>query len=185
MHIKVPSPLAIISLITANFVPIFWAPYQSVFSLIFIYWLESTVVGYYNFLKIRKITKTSTKGVWNFVVFYTGLLAIYLLFLIIIFGKFQSNLPPLFAIITTFISFFISHGISYKYNYLGNYEYKHTNIKQQSKAPLGRLVILHLTIAIGGFVLLKFGISQPILVLFIFIKTAVDLGAHYREHTVL
>src|SRR3989344_190058 len=92
---KSSSSFAIFSLISANFVPILWAPYQSVFSLIFIYWLESAVIGFYNFLKMRQIAKSAlTKGIWNFIAFYSGSLAIYLIFLIVIFGKFQPDLPP-------------------------------------------------------------------------------------------
>lgn len=50
------SPLAIASLIAANILSIFWALSVNVpvEKLLFLYWLETWIIGFYNFFKIRK-----------------------------------------------------------------------------------------------------------------------------------
>jgi hypothetical protein len=48
--------------------------------------------------------------------------------------------------------------------------------------PYSRVVVLHLTIIGGAFLVASLGTPLALLVLLILLKTAVDLRAHLREH---
>jgi hypothetical protein len=54
------------------------------------------------------------------------------------------------AIAFVLLGLFISHGISYRLNYIGRGEYLRTSVVRQMAAPYGRLVVLHITIILGG-----------------------------------
>ena len=44
----------------------------------------------------------------------------------------------------------ISHGVSYRFNFIGDGEYLRSSPAAQMFAPYGRLVVLHVTIIVGG-----------------------------------
>ena len=54
------TPLAILSLITANLLPLSWGTSASVASLLLLYWLETWIIGFYNVLKIQKAVAPMT-----------------------------------------------------------------------------------------------------------------------------
>jgi 2-hydroxychromene-2-carboxylate isomerase len=76
----------------------------------------------------------------------------------------------------------VSHGVSFFFNYLGRREYLNTTPMKQLFQPYGRLVVLHITIIFGAFLVI--GLGQPVLLvaLLVILKTAVDLFFHLREH---
>jgi hypothetical protein len=78
---------------------------------------------------------------------------------------------------------FISHGMSFVLNYLGQREHLQVSVGEQMMRPYSRVVVLHATIVIGGFLVM--GLGQPVyaLLLMVVLKTAVDLRAHLREHS--
>ena len=49
-------------------------------------------------------------------------------------------------------------------------------------APYGQLVILHLTIILGGIVACVIGSPIATVIVLLLLKTAVDLRLHVREH---
>jgi hypothetical protein len=77
---------------------------------------------------------------------------------------------------------FASHGLSFLVNHRGRKEYLNTTPMKQMFQPYGRLIILHITIIIGAFLVI--GLGQPVLLvaLLVILKTAVDLFFHLREH---
>jgi hypothetical protein len=48
--------------------------------------------------------------------------------------------------------------------------------------PYGRVVILHLTILLGGFMVMALGSPMIGLILLITLKTFVDIKAHLKQH---
>jgi hypothetical protein len=78
---------------------------------------------------------------------------------------------------------FLSHGVSFLVNYVGRKEYLNTTPMKQMFQPYGRLIILHVTIIIGAFLVI--GLGQPVLLvaLLVLLKTIVDLFFHLREHS--
>ena len=76
---------------------------------------------------------------------------------------------------------FLSHGASFLFNYIGRGEYRTASPTAQMAAPYGRVVILHLTIIFGAFVVAFVGAPIGALVILVALKTAFDLGLHLRE----
>jgi hypothetical protein len=85
-------------------------------------------------------------------------------------------------IVVVLIVLAISHGVSYRLNYIGRGEYLRVSPIQQAMAPYGRLVILHVTIIVGGMAIAVTGASAAAIVVLVLLKTAMDLGFHLREH---
>ena len=86
------------------------------------------------------------------------------------------------AIAIVLIGMFISHGISYRLNYIGRGEYLRTSVVRQMAAPYGRLVILHVTIILGGMAIALTGAPAAAVFVLVLLKTALDLGLHLAEH---
>ncbi len=86
------------------------------------------------------------------------------------------------AIALVLLGMFISHGISYRLNYIGRGEYLRTSVVRQMAAPYGRLVILHVTIILGGMAIALTGAPAAAVFVLVLLKTALDLGFHLAEH---
>jgi uncharacterized protein DUF6498 len=77
---------------------------------------------------------------------------------------------------------FLSHGASFFLNYLGRREYLTTSAAKQMFAPYSRVVMLHVTIIFGAFIIAFLGAPIGALLVLVVLKTAFDLGLHLREH---
>jgi cytochrome c oxidase subunit IV len=86
------------------------------------------------------------------------------------------------AILIVLGGLFISHGLSYRLNYIGRGEYRRTTVARQMAAPYGRLVVLHITIILGGMAIAFSGAPAAAVVVLVVLKTALDLGLHLAEH---
>lgn len=76
----------------------------------------------------------------------------------------------------------VSHAISFYLNFLGRREYRHVSVMSQMARPYGRVVVLHLTIILGGILVAVLGQPIALLVLLVVLKTALDLLLHLRSH---
>jgi hypothetical protein len=81
------------------------------------------------------------------------------------------------------IALFISHGASFLFNYIGRGEYLTASPSGQMAAVYGRVVVLHLTILFGAFLVAALGAPIGALFVFVVLKTAFDLGLHLRERS--
>jgi Family of unknown function (DUF6498) len=79
-------------------------------------------------------------------------------------------------------SLFLSHGVSFVTNFLGKREYLAVSPQQQMGEPYSRVVVLHVTILAGGFLVEILGTPVAALVLLVVLKTAIDVRAHLKEH---
>ena len=77
---------------------------------------------------------------------------------------------------------FLSHGASFFLNYLGKREYLTASAAKQMFAPYGRVVMLHLTIIFGAFLIAFLGAPIGALLVLVVVKTVLDLSLHLREH---
>jgi hypothetical protein len=80
------------------------------------------------------------------------------------------------------VALFVSHGASFFLNYIGKKEYLTTSAMRQMFAPYSRVVMLHLTIIFGAFVIAIFGAPIGALLVLVVVKTLFDLNLHLREH---
>ena len=81
---------------------------------------------------------------------------------------------PLFWPILALI---LSHGISFWFNYIKDGEYLTANLPTLMARPYGRIVILHVTILLGGFAVMAFHGAWGALLLLTVLKIVTDLKA--------
>ncbi len=90
------------------------------------------------------------------------------------------TIPP--AVRLGVLSLFASHGVSFVYNYFIKGEYAHAKPQKLMGQPYARVVVMHITILAGGFLLMALGSPIALLLVLIVLKTAIDVKFHLREH---
>lgn len=194
--IKKPS---VIVLITANIVPIVGVIFLdwNITAILFLYWTESGIIGFYNILRMIKIAPIpSIFLVPFFIIHFGGFMFAHLIFIIGItsmgeqfstssvhFENFSDLLVEIYPILVAIVALFISHGISYKINFLAKKEHLLTEIRDQMFSPYKRVVLMHITLMIGTFIMITTKSPIGVLLLFIVIKIMVDIRAHAKEHS--
>ncbi|NNC38344.1 MAG: hypothetical protein EX271_01360 [Acidimicrobiales bacterium] len=157
-------------------------------SILLLYWLESVVIGLLNVPKILSARGNIFGKVFDsafFTIHFGGFCAGHVFFLKEMF-EVDISLPVLFSfnpITIAAASFFISHFVSMMVNFYGKGEYKTRSANNQMFLPYGRVVIMHITILLGGLLAQKFGAPVYALIFLIGLKTFIDLAAHNKEHT--
>lgn len=189
--------ISISTLIAVNMIPLAgvlvfgW----NISSIMFLYWLESAVVGFYNIIRMLKAegkiepgTRFTVNGVPRnptkaliipfFMLHYGIFMFVHLVF-IFTFFKFPTFE---FTLLFAFVSLVVSHGISHNVNFLGNEEYKNVSITAQMMKPYARIFVMHITILVGGMITLSMGTPIGALFLMIGLKIIIDISSHLREH---
>jgi hypothetical protein len=179
------------TLILANLIPvagIFLFDWD-VFSILFFYWIESAVVGVFNIAKMLMIKSVNasgishkTSGIVFFIVHYSIFMLGHGFFIYALFAPVDIRAS---TIILAVISLTVSHGVSFVTNYIGHNEYEKVTLSQQMVAPYGRIVFMHITIILCGFLISLTGTNQVLLIVLVIFKIAIDIVAHLREHTKL
>ncbi|WP_424007827.1 DUF6498-containing protein [Haloferax denitrificans] len=90
---------------------------------------------------------------------------------------------PLGAVFLAAGATLLSHGGSFAVNFVGREEYRSVSPGAQMSEPYRRVIVLHLTIILGAFLVAASGAPAAALVVMVVVKTALDAGAHLREHT--
>ena len=168
--------------------------------ILFLYWLENLIIGFYNVLKLIKISGSSyVNAARNFVPYFFGILLAQLILILMLFHPdapylqavpgniFSAVLPRLIKDATpwTFIfagGFALSHGFSYWHNFLGKKEYERIDPEDQAAAPYKRVFVLAITVIVAGVCLEQVGSPIGGLVLMILLKTVLDIHSHNQEH---
>lgn len=194
-------PLA--ALIAANLLPIagvLWWDW-SVFSIMLLFWLENIIVGLLNVPRIlfavgdpdeRQRRFSNRLFVAVFFTFHYGLFAYgHGVFVFSAFGEGIESDPDLQLTLQLVVqqqlqwavaALFISHLFSLIINYFMSAEYRRVGVKQMMKQPYSRVLVMHLGIIFGGFLLEKLNGPLLGLVVLIVIKIMVDVRAHQKEH---
>jgi hypothetical protein len=186
------SPSALI-LMLANLLPLFgvlWYGWD-IGDLFMLFWIESAIIGAFNVLKMLVVGKWAAlfMGVF-FIAHFGAFMAGHLLF---IFGFFvpdmENNSPSLVQVRDMLLSMWpavvalvASHGFSFADNFLGRREYLLKTVREQMAEPYKRIIIMHFTIILGGFMVM--GLNAPVLALLLLIvlKTGMDFSGHICEH---
>ena len=181
--------VSVAALIAVNIVPIvgvwFWG--WEVVTLVFLYWAENLVLGFYNILKLA----CSRTSIWDkpvekyiapiFFLFHYGCFAAFHgACLVTIFHQSLFEIFQAPAVAMTFFLFFISHGASFICHYLPTERNTATAAKLML-GPYGRLAVMQVTVLLGGLVLNLIKSPAALLVLLVVLKTGVDLRAHLLE----
>src|SRR6266550_4646426 len=73
------------------------------------------------------------------------------------------------------------HWLSFYWNYIKNGEYQRASLNALMAQPYGRVMVLHLTVLFGGWVVMLLGSPLFALVLLVALKTAADWRGHQAE----
>ena len=76
----------------------------------------------------------------------------------------------------------ISHGASFVIYFLLRGEYRRVQPSEQMFLPYSRIMVMHITILIGGLLVKSLGAPILALAVMVALKTAIDLVAHRRSH---
>ena len=156
-----------------------------------LFWLESAIIGFFNILKMLKVNKLL--GLFYSIFFcghYGAFMAGHLLFIFGLFIEDGANTSiPIENVTTLFITLWpailalvLSHGFSFMDNFLGKKEYETTSLKTLMHKPYSRIIVMHITIIAGGFLVLALKAKAMALVLLIVFKMISDMKAHKKEH---
>ena len=189
-----------VALILANAFPIFGVLFLgwTVFPLMLLYWLENVIVGGVNVLKML-LAQPGDPVRWAgklflipfFIVHFGGFTYVHGMMLFALFGPkpidpfgFPHALP---AVIRAnhlgwgVASLLASHGFSFLWNYLRNGEYQRASLQTLMGQPYSRVIVLHMTVLFGGWVVMLLGSPLGALIILIALKTAADLRGHKAE----
>jgi hypothetical protein len=78
-----------------------------------------------------------------------------------------------------------SHALSFVVNYIHGGEYRRASLAQLMTQPYTRVIVLHITILAGGFLMMALGSPVFGLVMLVAIKTGLDIRAHRNERRTL
>ena len=204
-----PDPGAIALLVAANLVPLagvaFWG--WQVQQVVFVYWMENLVIGGFNVLRILAIEakpEDEAPGKYPvasklflaafFTLHYGGFCLGHGLFLAVFFGKTSGGgafetVGGMLArmlhepvVVAALVALLVSHGWSYFRNYLGRGEYQRVDASAMMSAPYKRIVVTHIFIILGGFLLASVRNQLLPMSLFVLMKVFSDLYHHRAEH---
>lgn len=170
-------------LLVANLLPLFgvWVFGWDLFALLLAYWLESGVVGIYTVLKLVRVRQPSPPYILPFfMVHFSLFMLVHLIFLVQFIGPSRS--VPWQWLAITAAGLMVSHGVSYVQNFVGRREYEAYTAQQLMLIPYPRIVVMHLTLFIGGLATLALGAPTLALLVLVAVKIMLDIRAHVNEH---
>lgn len=198
------SPSSLV-LIAANLVPLYGvlALDWPVFPIMVLFWLENIVIGLLNVLRMLLADPTN-RALWHaklgqvpfFGLHYGLFAAIHGLLVFRFFGSpvYEGLIHELWtgaAVLRVIADYDLglslavlatSHAFSFLWNYVGRGEFRQATLKGLVRQPYSRVVVLHVTLLVGGGVVLLLGSPLWALVVLIALKIALDLRAHLRDH---
>lgn len=162
--------------------------------LLWIYWGQSLVIGYFNWRRIRCLKEFSTEGLMIndqpvaatkltqrkvanlFALHYGGFNVVYCLFLFI--EKTGLSQLEIFSAASCLAVFVFNHWVSFRQN-IEKYIASKPNLGTVMFFPYARILPMHLTILVGSYFEDR---STGTLILFLILKTFADLMMHLVEH---
>ena len=199
---------SVIALVLANLVPVFGvlALHWEVFPLMFLFWSENVIVGVFNVLKMLT-NQPASPVMWigkmfiiPFFCFHYGMFTfVHGIFVIELFGGHANGVPGFKGVHGfpgaaefwnimvenqlgwAILGLTVSRGISFATNYIGKGEYNRIGLQQLMSQPYGRIVVMHVAILFGGFLVMALHSPTPALLLLVALKMAFDLGGHVGE----
>jgi len=168
--------------------------------LLWLYWIESAVLGLLNIPKIlscqgqdkNQSRKAGIGGRIYLAVFFAVHYGMFCMGHLIFLTSYFDTIPKLtemFGGLTamtgvwmSLIGLTVSHIISMVKNFYGKAEYVKRSPSTQMFIPYGRIVIMHFVIIFGGILVQAFGAPILALILLVLLKTIIDLVSHNVEH---
>ena len=192
-------------LVGANLVPLAGVLFfgWSVFATLLLFWLENVIVGVFNVLRML-VAQPHSGVMWvaklfmiPFFTFHYGMfVTVHGVFVLTLFGGgfagrgFPTPTTYVHAVQSAGIApaawgLVLSHAVSFAFNYIGTGQYKSALVPALMFRPYGRVMVLHVVILGGGFLVAMLGSRLIPLALLVVLKTGLDLFSHLREHAAL
>ena len=196
MPYKTFSPSAT-ALVLANLVPVigvlFWD--WKVFDILAVFWLENVIIGFVNILRMgtRLVLLKDISAIFTapfFCVHYGLFTYVHGVFLMSFFGdKVKSGGPAELimhvvergGLFWAAAGLLASHLVSFAVNFVLRKEYERVTTKELMATPYLRVIVMHMTVLLGGWIVLVTEETLWTLAPLVLIKIAVDLRAHMAE----
>ena len=195
------SAISTVALVLANLVPLFGVLFLKwdIFSIMILFWLENVILGFFNVLRMLFASgPTDSPAVSKifcipfFILHYGTFCMVHGVFVI---GLFGGGLPEgnLGAIghrimdvvvsnaLLGAIGFVVGHATSFLKDYIGRGEYRQADLRKIMASPYGRIIVLHLTVLGGGYLVLRIGSPVAALLVLIVLKTVLDFRQRSAE----
>ncbi len=169
--------------------------------VLLLFWLENVIIGVLNIIKILSCAQGGLKGIPRrlFVsAFFTVHYGIFTLahgaIIISLFGHqslpdgvdFSPRMVPFiiehFGLLLPGLLLLGSHLVSLVSNYYLAGEYRRLSPEKLMSKPYARVMILHVTVLVGGLIAQALGQPLLALVVLVVLKIGIDMAAHQREH---
>ncbi|HEX7997359.1 MAG TPA: DUF6498-containing protein [Pyrinomonadaceae bacterium] len=198
--------VAALIVIASNLLPFIGVAFLgwSIFTIIFIYWAETFIIGFYNLLKMaysRSPRNEKLSEMAFFALHFFLFLFVQLLFILVFFADFGmsdflrlglvDSAKEVFSIldsesIAAVAALFVGNGIFFWKNHLQSGAARHTEVKDLMFAPYPRIIVQQITILLGGWIVfLLSGVPQLIAVLILLLmKVAISIVGQQKEEQV-
>lgn len=185
---------SVIALIAVNILPILGVIFfdWDLLEIIFLYWLETGIIGLYSMMKIIIVTRLKSLVYVPFLTLHLGaFMGVHLMFIFLFFGAPESyslseigqRILGLIQInYISIIFIFLSHGLSFYENFYKSSEYRRSKFADLMSEPYRRVVLMHVTLVIGGGIMKIFNIPSLGLIFLITLKIVVDIISHKLAH---
>lgn len=201
LHLDEWTRTSVLALLAANLVPLGGVAFFNwgVFSLVFLFWIENLIVGAFNVVRMILVKAEDPGGtaaklflIPFFCVHYGFFTMVHGVFVFALFGEQGPGGPfPSWGRVVgavreehlgwAVLGLTLSHGYSLVTNYLRGGEYRRATLPQLMIQPYGRIVVLHVALLGGGFLLLALGSPAAGLFLLLGLKVVLDVKAHLWE----
>lgn len=185
-------------LLLANLLPVagvvWWG--WKVFDIMALFWLENVVIGIFNILRMAVYgVRRGSFAPFFFIPFFSVHYGMFTLvhgaFIMAFFGELRkgdhildtfASLSGIHGLWVAVAGLVLSHFFSFIAHFIVKGEVDRTTMHGLMTAPYTRIIVLHVTIILGAFVVAALGSPAAALVLLLVLKTAADLAAHRKTH---
>ena len=201
-----------LALLLANFIPVFGVLFMDwdVGGIIILYWAENLVIGLYTILKMLVTGGLGAIGlILFFCIHYGAFSAVHGMFVLKLTE--YAGISDMQAVATSWpgplalveklynlvssilmaapdemlwvlLAMVLSHGVSFLVLFIGQGEFRETTISRLMRAPYRRVAVLHATVIIGAFLIIKLESPIGLLLALVALKTGMDIILHKRSH---
>ena len=188
--VQSPSTLA---LVIANLIPLLGVLLYdwNIGEIMLLFWAESAIVGFFNLLKMWWVGRWAVLFMGPFFVgHFGGFMVGHLLFIYALFLSGADTDVSTAQVMADFVrlwpallGLFLSHAYSYHVNFVGRREYVGRDMSKQMTEPYARIIVMHVTLIMGAFLVTLFNSRLAALALLILLKIGVDIRSHVRQHS--
>ena len=201
---EVEKPASAWVLVAANLVPLagvlLWG--WDAFALIALFWMENVIIGVFFLLRMLCLDPRDA-ALWAaklfmvpFFCFHYGMFTgIHGIFVFSLLGGERYDVDGFellgpatraaadFGLWLPLAVLFASHLFSFGWNYLYRGEFRRAQLSRLMTEPYQRVIVLHLTIILGGIGAMALGSPLWALLVLLAAKIALDFKAHVKEHS--